>query len=226
MDARLIRSLRGMYNQIQRRFKVGQYVGEAFTSTNGILRGCPTSVMLLNAIMMVLHRAFENDLIAESFVDESTLLSSDGKMLQKAADTIADFMALTDQKVNTKKTKCFGMFPGSEILYEGKPLERANSVKVLGATWIFREGFFELGVDDQKIDNLCSLAHRIRCSGLSIPPKRVAMRRSHHGPRYYTQLKLLISIPPRNENFAQRSDVPFGRKLTKRATQVSCLLCQ
>ena len=167
MDSKLVKSLRGMYQQINRRFKLGQYVGEAFASTNGILQGCPISVMLLNAIMMVLHRAIGSDLVAESFVDDLTLLSLDAKELQKAVDTIAEFMALTDQKVNTKKTKSFGMQPGVDILYDGKPLERAQSVKVLGATWIFREGFFELGIDDKKIDNLCSMAHRIRCSGLA-----------------------------------------------------------
>ena len=59
MDPGVLRALWGMYQQMQRRFKLGKYVGEAFRSTNGILQGCPISVMLLNAIMMVLHKALD-----------------------------------------------------------------------------------------------------------------------------------------------------------------------
>ena len=60
------------------------------------------SVMLLNAITMVLHKAIEvnGELVAESFVDDLTLLSSKPSILQSAVDTIADFMSLTDQQVN------------------------------------------------------------------------------------------------------------------------------
>lgn len=46
IDQGLLRALRGMYNQIERRFKLGRYVGESFRSTNGILQGCPISAML------------------------------------------------------------------------------------------------------------------------------------------------------------------------------------
>ena len=71
-----------MYQQMQRRFKLGKYVGEAIRSTNGILQECPISVMLLNAIMMVLHTALDEGITAESFVDDLTLLSVDPKVLQ------------------------------------------------------------------------------------------------------------------------------------------------
>ena len=167
MSPRLTRALRGMYSQIQRRFKLGQYVGEASRSTNGILQGCPISVMLLNAIMMVLHRAIDRKVTAESFVDDLTLLSPDPPALQATIDTVADFMALTDQKVNTKKTKSFAMQPWPDLLYEGKVLERTAVVKILGATWRFHSGFFELTIDDKKIEEMCCLAHRIRCAGLA-----------------------------------------------------------
>ena len=78
MEQKLMNGLRAMYNQMKRRFKLGQYVGEAFVSTNGILHGCPISVMLLNAIMMALHEAIEvnGELVAESFVDDLTFLSN------------------------------------------------------------------------------------------------------------------------------------------------------
>lgn len=41
MRAKLLRTRQGMYAQVQPRFKLGRFVGEAFRSTNGILRGVP-----------------------------------------------------------------------------------------------------------------------------------------------------------------------------------------
>ena len=167
IDKGLLRALRGMYHQIERRFKLGRYVGESFRSTNGILQGCPISVMLLNALMSVLHRAIGDDVVSESFVDDLTLLSEKSERLQKAMDVIQDFMCLTDQKVNEKKTKCFALKTPPEITYDGKVLANTNSVKILGVTWVFKEGYFELIVSDNKIEEMCTVAHRIRYSGIS-----------------------------------------------------------
>ena len=46
MDPDILRGLRGMYGQLRRAFKVGQHIGKTFQSTNGILQGCPMSVLL------------------------------------------------------------------------------------------------------------------------------------------------------------------------------------
>ena len=166
MDDKLLRSLQGMYAQVQRRFKLGRFVGEAFRSTNGILQGCPISVMLLNALMMVMHRAFDEDVIAESYVDDLTLLSSSTPPLQKAMDTVADFMGLTEQKVNQKKTKCFALQSPPNVSYLGSILGEAASVKILGVTWAFERGSLLLRLADKTVEEMCNLAHRIRCSGL------------------------------------------------------------
>ena len=61
-------------------------------------------------------------------------------------------MNLTDQKVNTRKTKSFGLPAGPDLKYEGKTLDTTQSVKVLG-------------VSDDKIDKMCCLAHRMRWAG-------------------------------------------------------------
>ena len=165
-DARLLRALEGMYNQVQRRFKIGRFVGEAFRSTNGILQGCPISVMLLNALMMILHRAVGEDVTAESYVDDLTLLDVNNANLQRAMDVVADFMGLTDQQVNKKKTKCFGLRAVPVIRYQGTTLGETNSVKILGVTWSFADGFFVVNLKDKTVEEMCSLAHRIRCAGL------------------------------------------------------------
>ena len=113
-----------MHSQIQRHLKLGQYVGEAVRSTNGILQGCPISVMLLNAVVLVLHRSIGREVTAESFVDHLTLLSPELPALQATVYTVADFITLTDQQVNTKKTKSFAMYPGPDLIFEGKAFER------------------------------------------------------------------------------------------------------
>ena len=48
----ITRPLRYMCDKLQRRFKVGPAgYGPPWTATNGILQGCPTSVLLLNLLM-------------------------------------------------------------------------------------------------------------------------------------------------------------------------------
>ena len=49
----IINAMTGMYQQMQRRWKVGPFIGEAFTSMNGILQGCPLSVVLLNTLIHI-----------------------------------------------------------------------------------------------------------------------------------------------------------------------------
>ena len=75
MDGRLFVGLKGMYDRMRRRFKIDQYVGETFKDTNGILQGCPLSVMLLNILMAVLSNVSTPVVRNESFVDDLTVLS-------------------------------------------------------------------------------------------------------------------------------------------------------
>ena len=165
-DPGLLRALEGMYSQVQRRFKIGRFVGETFRSTNGILQGCPISVMLLNALMMILHRAIGDEVTAESYVDDLTLLHESSDGLQRAMDTLADFMSLTNQQVNEKKTKVFGLRDTPNIRYQGVTLGKTDTVKILGVTWCFGEGSFAVSMKEKVVENICALAHRIRCAGL------------------------------------------------------------
>ena len=72
MDEGLWKGLRGMCSGIQRRFKIDGYVGEASTDTNGILQGCPLSVMLLNVLVAALTAALKENVRNESYVDDLT----------------------------------------------------------------------------------------------------------------------------------------------------------
>ena len=48
-----LRAIAGMYSTLRRSFKVLGCVGDPFAATNGILQGCPLSVMLINILTTV-----------------------------------------------------------------------------------------------------------------------------------------------------------------------------
>lgn len=57
LPSMILRPSRGMYKQLQRRFRCGGGCGREFRSTNGILQGCPISVLYLNALISIWIRA-------------------------------------------------------------------------------------------------------------------------------------------------------------------------
>ena len=168
VDAGMAAALRGMYSQIQRRFKFGNYVGEAFTSTNGILQGCPLSVMLLNALMSVLSFALSTlGVDPQSYVDDLTLMDSSDAKLQAAMDLLDRYLALTDQKVNTKKTKTFGTHGGAQVWFRGCLLNRTAQEKIVGGIFTFEGGKFSCVRDPKATDKQVDLCTRIRWSGFA-----------------------------------------------------------
>eukprot|EP00973_Karenia_brevis_P048513 6733203-Karenia_brevis.AAC.1 len=48
-----LRPMQAMYSLLWRRFRCGPGLGRPFRSTNGILQGCPLSVLFLNALMSI-----------------------------------------------------------------------------------------------------------------------------------------------------------------------------
>ena len=59
MNELVLAPLTAMYSNLRRRFKYAGFVGEEYTTTNGILQGCPLSMVLLNALVSVWCRAVE-----------------------------------------------------------------------------------------------------------------------------------------------------------------------
>ena len=53
MDPGTCRALRAMYKQLRRAFKIGGALGVWWRATNGILQGCPLSVILVNVITTI-----------------------------------------------------------------------------------------------------------------------------------------------------------------------------
>ena len=57
MPTNVIRPLRSMYENLQRRLNLGGHIGDPFKATDGILQGCPLSVLLLSILMNVWAQA-------------------------------------------------------------------------------------------------------------------------------------------------------------------------
>ena len=177
MNEKLLTTLRGMYAQITRRFRIGGFVGQAFKDTNGILQDCPLSVMLLNALMAVLSCALEPTLTAESFVDDLTILHSSENVLQSGMDAIDKFMQATGQVVNLKKTKTFGPQGGANILYRGTPAPKTDAVKILGVTWRFRNQNLDLQVDPEKNQGCHRFSASDKIRGFTVLPSECTNRK-------------------------------------------------
>ena len=53
LEPGILRALAGMYRQLRRAFKVSGCLGSWWRATNGILQGCPLSVILINLLTTV-----------------------------------------------------------------------------------------------------------------------------------------------------------------------------
>eukprot|EP00660_Eupelagonema_oceanica_P019103 gene19103-biopygen11384 len=92
-------------------------VGREFAATNGILQGCPVSVICLNALIAVWAKAVESEAPAvktAAYADDKWMMALGSKRgdvtlaLQKGATVSRDFAKLTGEKHNVKKTELIG----------------------------------------------------------------------------------------------------------------------
>ena len=71
---RILLPIRAMYATLRRRFIYAGSVGSEFKATNGILQGCPLSVVLLNALIAVWAKAVNEEIpgaVADAYVDDT-----------------------------------------------------------------------------------------------------------------------------------------------------------
>ncbi|KAJ9438362.1 Retrovirus-related Pol polyprotein from type-2 retrotransposable element R2DM [Diplonema papillatum] len=147
LDARILRPLRAMYRGMKRRFKLPLGVGSEFEVTNGILQGCPLSVILINALLSVVLRAVSvrvPEVSSESLADDATLLAPAEAELQQAVDIVARFCALTGMCLNMSKTVAMGIRAGSTQQRRRRPY--ASAVKVGGEAIVTATSAKILGV--------------------------------------------------------------------------------
>ena len=140
MDNRLHQGLKGMCERMKRQFNIGGYFGCEFQDTNGLLQGCPLSVMLLNIWMSVLSKMLNPVVHNGSFVDDLTVLSGSVVQLQEASNLMHSFMNDTGQKVNLKKIRACGPKGGADVSYDDQPMPHRAQVEVPGVILEFGNG--------------------------------------------------------------------------------------
>ncbi|KAJ9448400.1 Retrovirus-related Pol polyprotein from type-2 retrotransposable element R2DM [Diplonema papillatum] len=109
LHERVLAPLRHVYKYLRRRFKYPLGVGDEFKVTNGILQGCPISVVLINALLSVLSKALVSRarVSPKSFADDLYLLSRLAKLLQEGIEVTAIFGGLTGLALNEGKCASF-----------------------------------------------------------------------------------------------------------------------
>ena len=94
----IVSALSGMYKQLKRRWKVGPFVGEEFESTNGILQGCPLSVVLLNMMVHIWVKAVEHhepNAMPSAYADDLQATARTTRAVQKVLTVTKRFCQLT-----------------------------------------------------------------------------------------------------------------------------------
>ena len=116
LSQRILQPLRCMYALLRRRFKTPLGVGESFEVTNGILQGCPISVILINALLCVILGCVEESvdgIDTSSYADDANIISVTSEAdIQRAMDLIGRFCDLTGMKLNIRKTVLLGVRKG------------------------------------------------------------------------------------------------------------------
>ena len=141
MPSNVVQALRAMYRQLQRRFKTGDFLGEPFASTNGIIQGCPLSVALLNIFVYVWTQMVQSEVpgtIAKAFADDLSLMGATADMVKKGLGLTVEFADRTGMLMNTKKSGLWATTRAlrmrlTGIIVEGCILPLMTHDRLLGA---------------------------------------------------------------------------------------------
>ena len=135
MDENVLRPLRAIYTDLERRFKVGGGLGLPFKPTNGILQGCPLSVILINLLQAVWTRAVlaETKAVPISYADDAGLNGT--RSAVQAGGSLTRVLAdLTGQLLNTKKCEAFDTSGDpTPLMFDDKALQMVTATRYLGA---------------------------------------------------------------------------------------------
>eukprot|EP00660_Eupelagonema_oceanica_P019203 gene19203-biopygen19823 len=151
LDERIGAPMRAMYVGLQRQFKVGASgaIGAPFYASNGILQGCPVSVIALNALLSVWSRAVETEATGTqtaAYADDKWQLTTADTVpeiegvLQKGVNVTEEHAALTGQEISATKSYCFlaGVGGGyADLRVNANPIPRKDRAKGLGAELYF-----------------------------------------------------------------------------------------
>ena len=142
MHPRIHIPMQNMTQGVHRRFKSGQGLGGKWLSTNGLLQGCPLSVVTLNLVVQVWAKTLEieiPDIIVRAFADDTAVATDSAALLQQATDITATFAETTHQELHPSKTITWAVGPEEfradvkRTTVQGKSLTFSKYFRDLGA---------------------------------------------------------------------------------------------
>ena len=172
MSEDILKPLEGMFKQLRRRFVIGGGVGKQFASTNGIMQGCPLSVILLNLLVTVWIRAIETEVPSAQpfgFADDTGATAHGDHAvdtLQKVLSITKDYERLTGQRLNAGKSKCWGTSlqakaEAKQLHVDGEQLKCVDDMRCLGAHLSFSHSSFVNKVAQKVLEPAKQRARRI-----------------------------------------------------------------
>ena len=175
LDARVLKPLRGMYASLHRRFVMAGHVGEHFSSTNGIIQGCPISVLLLNLLMNVWSRASmaaSSSVVPQVFADDAGVISTTAAGIASVLHLTGSFAKVTQQKLNVGKSKAWCTAESSQqqlsnLSIGDESLEVVKSSRVLGVQISVRRNCKNI-VARERLQKGIEIAKRIRWAPLPL----------------------------------------------------------
>ncbi len=170
MHSRVLTPLQGMYRSLQRRFVIAGHFGPSFTATDGIIQGCPLSVLLLNLLMNVWANAVVSNAPGTKpkvYADDAGVTSHTAEGINLALQITARFATVTRQQLNVDKSKGWGTTDACRdamgtLALDGVKLKAVTSCKTLGAQIRFATGVAKL----PRSALLMGLKLRGACGGL------------------------------------------------------------
>ena len=128
---------------------MSSFVGEGFASTNGILQGCPMSVVMLNLLMQVWATEISTQVPGSTpmcYADDANATCSRTTDVQRILDLTEEFAELTGMSLNLDKSVCWSTNKRQRRQLTrvqsrtGRKLPVVTSMRFLGAEVNFTRG--------------------------------------------------------------------------------------
>ena len=107
----MLQPLLGMYREVRRRFVMAGHMEKEHVDSNGVIRGCPLSVLLLNLLMNTWARSVKTvttTAMPKVHADDAGVLSKNSHDIDIALKITGRFATVTQQKLNVDKIKVWG----------------------------------------------------------------------------------------------------------------------
>jgi len=173
MSPKIVKPMQSLYARLSRRFRFGVALGAEFQSTNGIIQGCPLSVVLLNLLVSVWTNAVNSEVPDASpcgYADDTGMTSGSAGALQRTLNITGSFATVTGQVLNASKSKCWSTASSHELDLHGLTLmdeavPPSKGGRLLGAHVAVRRGVRNV-LGDARVKRGVAIADRIRWAPL------------------------------------------------------------